>query len=478
VFGSNVFFVEYLVIHDNPTWNSACVDVEFNSFFYTLFDAGTGTANGKRYKSLQNSAIINEAATPFPGSIEGTVADGGIYNGVDSVAVSQYLDEISVTQGAILYRGTTAWLALGSGTAGQFLKSSGPASNPSWDVAPGAVGGEANTGLNVGTGGVGVFKQKSGVTLEFKNINSTSAAITVVNDAANNEIDLTLDPTAATAALNSFSGTIKGLVPASLGGTVNYLRADGQWLPPAVGSVTWGSITGSLPTQADLQGALDGKAALTHTHTAAAMPAYTGDVTAPAASTVNTIAADAVTNTKLANMAINTIKGAVVAGDPVDLTGTQATTILNTFTASLKGLVPPPTTATGKFLKDDGTWVAPSGSSGVVAVVSPTRLLTSAEAGLVFTNEGAPGVVVFTLPTAVAGLKYTFIPTSTSISMTVAAGAGDVFVIWGATGTGTGLHHSATGAGTAFMPLTIVAINATQWVVDYISVGVSAWTMS
>jgi hypothetical protein len=42
----------------------------------------------------------------------------------------------------------------------------------------------------VGVGGVGVFKQKTGVNLEFKNINAGSSKITVTNDVPNNEIDI------------------------------------------------------------------------------------------------------------------------------------------------------------------------------------------------------------------------------------------------------------------------------------------------
>jgi hypothetical protein len=41
---------------------------------------------------------------------------------------------------------------------------------------------------------------------------------------------------------------------------------------------------------------------------------------------------------------------------PTEMTPTQATDLLNTFTTTLKGLVPAPTTATGRFLKDNGTW--------------------------------------------------------------------------------------------------------------------------
>lgn len=54
--------------------------------------------------------------------------------------------------------------------------------------------GEANTASNVGTAGVGVFKVKNGVDLEFKNINAGSNKITIIDDAGDNEIDIDVDP--------------------------------------------------------------------------------------------------------------------------------------------------------------------------------------------------------------------------------------------------------------------------------------------
>ncbi len=63
----------------------------------------------------------------------------------------------------------------GSGTRGFFALSSS---------------GEVNTASNVGAGGVGVFKQKSGVDLQFKNINAGSNKITVTDDTTNSEVDI------------------------------------------------------------------------------------------------------------------------------------------------------------------------------------------------------------------------------------------------------------------------------------------------
>ena len=54
-------------------------------------------------------------------------------------------------------------------------------------------GGEVNTASNVGTSGVGVFKQKTGVDLEFKKVNAGSNKITITDDVANNEVDVDID---------------------------------------------------------------------------------------------------------------------------------------------------------------------------------------------------------------------------------------------------------------------------------------------
>ena len=82
------------------------------------------------------------------------------------------------------------------------------------------------------------------------------AAATIKGSVAGGDpADLTA--TEATSLLNAFTTSLKGVVPASGGGTVNYMRADGTWATPsAVGSVTWGSITGTLSNQTDLNTAL------------------------------------------------------------------------------------------------------------------------------------------------------------------------------------------------------------------------------
>lgn len=120
---------------------------------------------------------------------------------------------------------------------------------------------------------------------------------------------------------------------------------------------------------------------------------HTGDVTG---STALTIASNAVSNAKLADMATGTIKGRLLGttGDPQDLTGTQVTSMLDTFTETLKGLVPPPGGApSGAFLRDDGTWAVPAGGgSGGIAdgeVTYPKIQDVSAASRLLGRGQGA-----------------------------------------------------------------------------------------
>lgn len=73
-----------------------------------------------------------------------------------------------------------------------------------------------------------------------------------------------------------------------------------------------------------------------------------------------------VTNAILSQVATSTFKGRVTAatGNVEDLTGTQATTLLDPFTSTLKGLAPASGGGTTNFLRADGTWAAPAGGGG------------------------------------------------------------------------------------------------------------------
>lgn len=154
------------------------------------------------------------------------------------------------------------------------------------------------------------------------------------------------DAAAQTALLNAFTSTLKGLAPASGGGTSAFLRADGSW------------------------------------------------------ATINTanINNNAITNAKLATVASAIFKGRLTAGtgNVEDLTGTQATTLLDTFTTALKGLAPASGGGTVNFLRADGAWAVPPTPTslqnlsllGVNATADATNKLAVASSAVLFNNVG------------------------------------------------------------------------------------------
>ena len=121
--------------------------------------------------------------------------------------------------------------------------------------------------------------------------------------------------------------------------------------------------TDKLEVGAALNAAVAATPAVTANTAKVTNATHTGDVTG---ATALTIANDAVTNAKAANMATGTIKGRATAGtgDPEDLTGAQATALLDTFTSGAKGLVPASGGGTTNFLRADGTFAAPPGGGG------------------------------------------------------------------------------------------------------------------
>jgi len=135
----------------------------------------------------------------------------------------------------------------------------------------------------------------------------------------------------------------------------------------------------------------------------------TGDVTGSGTgSFAATIAADSVTNAKAANVATATIKGRVTAatGDPEDLTGTQATTLLDTFTSALKGLVPASGGGTTNFLRADGTFAVPAGA-GSTKFQTTDQTITAAGALTLAHGLGAlPDNVVTVLVNTTAEFNY------------------------------------------------------------------------
>jgi hypothetical protein len=242
------------------------------------------------------------------------------------------------------------------------------------------------TGLGVYVSGTKYLAVTAG------NVDVPAGTLTVASTSVRDGGILT-SGTVNAARLPTFGTAAAGIVPASGGGTTNFLRADGTWAAPPSGGVTDGDK---------------------------------GDITVSSSGTVWTIDATVVTNAKLANVATATFKGRTTAGtgSPEDLTGTQATALLDTFTSTLKGLAPLSGGGTTNYLRADGTWAAPPGTGGV-SFANPTASVGLTAVNGVATSamrsDAAPALDVTIAPTW-SGL-HTFSQRITNTSTTSGSAA-------------------------------------------------------
>lgn len=161
---------------------------------------------------------------------------------------------------------------------------------------------------------------------------------------------------------------------------------------------------------------------------------------------------DSVTNAKLANMAQATIKGRASGagtGDPTDLTGTQATEILDNVvgdsgSGGTKGLVPAPgagDAAAGKFLKADGTFAVPAGTgaeTGANSDITSMDGLTGAIQAPTQINDSNGNEVLKFGSTASAVNEVTITNKATGNAPTIAATGGDTDIDLSLSGKGAG----------------------------------------
>lgn len=214
------------------------------------------------------------------------------------------------------------------------------------------VGSSTNTQLIYNNSGV--LSGLSGATFDGTNLNFKDGVFRIVNSADATKT-LIFNLSAAS------TGT-QVSIAAPVSANRNFV------LPDASGSIVIDSATQTLTNKSIIATQLTG------TLQAGQFPALTGDVTTIAGALATTISANAVGNTKLAQMPTLTIKGNITGGtaNANDLTATQVTSILNNFvgdsgSGGTKGLVPAPAAgdaAAAKFLKADGTWATPAGGGG------------------------------------------------------------------------------------------------------------------
>ena len=295
---------------------------------------------------------------------------------VDHVHARPTFDELTISgeaQGDILYRSATSWARLPAATAGYILQTNGAAANPSWAQNTGGSGAPTDAeyivaSANGSLSAERVLGNSTSITANF----ATGGQVTLERAALTGDV---------TASQNSNSTTIaNGVVSTSkLGGDIT---TAGKALLDDADAAAQRTTLG-LGTLATQSGTFSGTSS--GTNTGDQTITLTGDVTGSGTgSFAATIANDAVTNAKLANVATSTIKGRVTAGtgDPEDLTSTQATTLINEFTSSLKGLAPASGGGTTNYLRADGSWAQPPGTGGGGAPTDADYLVKTANGSL------------------------------------------------------------------------------------------------
>ena len=303
-------------------------------------------------------------------------------------------DALSAVNGMVIYNTTT--LSIQS------------YENGAWGAM---AGGENNTASNVGTAGIGIFKQKTGVDLEFKNINAGSSKITIADDVPNNEVDIDVDPTKILTA-NSVTATI---IAASAVTTakINTGAVTNAKIAPntvtttkiAASAVTTVKINTSAVTTAKIAASAITTTLINATAvTAAKIGTSAVTTTKIAASAVTTakIDATAVTAAKIAPNAITTTKIAASAITTAKINTSAVTTAKIAASAITTTLVNAGAITTQKIANGtDGeliTWDS-NGNPAVVAVGTAGHVLTSSGVGK------AP-----TFKAAADGTMYTYIP--------------------------------------------------------------------
>ena len=145
-----------------------------------------------------------------------------------------------------------------------------------------------------------------------------------------------ISPTTVTSILNLFTSSLKGLVPASGGGTSTFLRADGNWATPV-----------------DNQGVVSINSDTSATHTIQGTSNKIVVVTTGGVTTLNTGS----------DVELNTNKGAANGYASLDANTRIPTVQLGTGTASASN-----------FLRGDGSWATPTDTTGITSINSDTSV--------------------------------------------------------------------------------------------------------
>ena len=207
--------------------------------------AGTGLAGGGTLAASRTLSLASISNNTLLSNISG-VSAAPTPNSLSAVMDSAFTS----TQGAILYRGASNWVALSPGTNGQVLQTGGPSANPSWLTVTGA-GTVTSIGAGTGLSSSSTNPITAAGTLSISNTGVTAgsygSASTVPNYTVNAQGQLTA--AASTSIAISATQITSGVLAIAQGGTG--LSALGTGVQTALGQAvtgTGGIVLSGSPT--------------------------------------------------------------------------------------------------------------------------------------------------------------------------------------------------------------------------------------
>lgn len=436
--------------------------------------AATQTLTNKTLTAPVIATISNTGTLTLPTSTDTLVgrATTDTFTNKTLTASSNVLGGVTMTLGSdadgdIYYRASNVLTRLPKGTALQVLRMNAGATAPEWAAAAG--GGGITVGTTTITSGTDtrVLYNNAGVVGEYA-VTGTGNAVLSASP--------TLTGTVAAAAA-TFSGTIVQTSASATafesgpnGSTNPVFRLVNSTASAATGLSITGNAAGSGVTLTALSSGSNESILL--------VPKGTGGVQFPNGAVASPAINLGDVTTGFYRPASNAV-GVTVAGvNTVRLEGNNGILIRSDYwlayaadTSFGSPDIRLRRTAASQFLIDNGG----SGVSGllhgrVVTARTADLMVTAAASNTFYTNTGASGTVNFTLPTAAAGLTYTFYIDAAQ-TLTIIAGASTT-IRSGSSVTTTAGNVTANTQGNL---IRIVATSTTQWVAESIT---GTWTFN
>ena len=162
------------------------------------------------------------------------------------------------------------------------------------------------------------------------------------------------------------------------------------------------------------------------------------------------LTANSIDNTELAVMGVNTAKGSIAGGTPIDLTKTQLTTLVNPVTSALSGAAPASGGGTTNFLRADATWAAPSASAVTLIETLTPAAVASVPTTVAWTSTYSSYEIIF----------LNVIPATNNVTFEMQVHAGGAYQV--ATYVNTTIHLAGSSTVVVSLPTTYIGLTGTS----------------